>query len=72
MKKEQCIEKLIELGVYEQFVENLKNNGQDIGTYEDDESFWDYIAGAFIWKDSPEGQEFWYNIAEKQTNIWKQ
>ena len=32
MKKEQCIEKLIELGVYEQFVENLKNNGQDIGT----------------------------------------
>ena len=65
MKKEQCIEKLIELGVYEQFAENLKNNGQDIGTYEYNESFWGYILGAFIWKDSPEGHEFWYNIAKK-------
>ena len=65
MTSKKCIEKLIELGVYEQFVENLKNNGQDIGTYEYDVSFWGYIAGSCIWKESPEGQEFWYNIAEK-------
>lgn len=65
-------DKLIELGVKEQFDTNILNAMQDEGWQlvnkpfmEKAESFHAYVVAAFNWNTTPEGGVFWYNVAIK-------
>lgn len=40
-----------------------KDNIEDI-LEEPEDSLWDAIAGSFIWTGTPEGNDFWKNVAE--------
>jgi hypothetical protein len=63
--------KLQRLGIKEKFIENCKNSKWDVPSkdYVDQmnkATLWDFfIIYAFNWKDTPEGFDFWANIADK-------
>lgn len=68
------IEFLKDNNLYDMYMSNMPKS--DIETYGDIESILDsrisnpedYIISPFIWRDTPQGREFWFNIDNLWTN----
>ena len=68
MKKNEKVEKLKSLGVYEKWNENvvnlrLKNDDKRLLNDESHIDWEDFILSSFIWSDSNEGFVFWNEIS---------
>lgn len=62
--------KLIELGVYEQWENNVINQNLSslsnfIVSLNSVNNFWYFINGSFKWDSTPEGYDFWLDISNK-------
>ena len=61
-------EKLKQLGVYKQFLCNLRQCETTISQHNKRSEFFtfsNYVLSAFVFCDTPEGYEFWSNISKK-------
>ena len=76
MEKRVFINWLKDLGLYDQFIRNVKAYRMRICFNSDVSSFFEslketpldhYMSRAFIWMSTPEGEEFWYNV----DNMWR-
>ena len=66
--KNQHAEKLKQLGVYKQFLRNLRRSGRLISKHNKKTEFFtfpNYVLSAFVFEGTPEGYEFWSNISNK-------
>lgn len=66
--KNNHAEKLKQLGVYKQFLYNLRRNDTTISQHNKRSEFFtfsNYVLSAFVFCDTPEGYEFWSNISNK-------
>lgn len=60
-------QKLKELRVYTRFIKNLKSDkpSSRLDFLNLKESFYDFISAAFVWCNTPEKDDFWYEISQK-------
>ena len=67
--RQDYFDKLTELGVASQFMNNLKlqdmSNSESIRLLNLETTFNDFIVTAFNWEKTPEGVHFWDEIAQK-------
>ena len=70
--KTKYVKKLKELGIYDQWLQNLKDQWDEwskgcsvISVLEDAYSFEQFIKYSFRWSDTPEKREFWEEISLK-------
>lgn len=63
--KKEFKDKLVMLGVYDQFTSNfeLQKKKLTIDDLNDCDNFKDLVAVAFIWANTPEKADFWHNIS---------
>lgn len=63
--KQEFFDKLVELGVYDKWENNWKNNSpiSRISQLNNADNFYYFIGISFVWIDTPEPGGFWYNIA---------
>jgi hypothetical protein len=61
--------KLQNLGIKDKFLKNCRNPNYNINTYikelNEVKTWYDFITQSFCWKNTPEGFEYWQNIANK-------
>ncbi len=62
--------KLRKAGVLRKFKRNMKDCFGKVVSFEfyctnyDKEGFHSFVGSAFVWADTPEGHEYWYDIAK--------
>lgn len=74
MEKRVFIKWLKDLGIYDQFIQNVKAYRMRMYLNSDVSSFFEslkeaptnhYISRAFVWKSTPEGETFWNGVDNK-------
>ena len=65
--KKEYHDKLVALGVLDQFKYNWKGDTEitPLRLLNNNDTFENFVAAAFLWDGTPEGHEFWANISEQ-------
>lgn len=69
MKISQLFEQLTTEEIL-QFVSNAtKNRHIDSVLSDEHKNMYDWIASSFVWKDTKQGEDYWYSIASRKIKI---